>query len=73
MNKKSEEEVYEQEIDRVEESLYSYYFMYYVVIFAGLVCFWVPDIYMMMQTHREWYYLHRLWYMFIYLGWRRWR
>lgn len=61
MNKAEQEQIYEQEIDKLEERTYSYYYWYYILIFAGMVCFWVPAIYMMMQLHRNWYYLHRIW------------
>jgi hypothetical protein len=68
LNKKEENSTYEGEIDKLEERLYSLYFFYYIIIFAGFMCFWIPAIYMMMQTHRDWFYLHRLWYTLSYSG-----
>lgn len=52
IGKNDQAEIFEHEVDNLEERLYSYYFFYYIIIFAGVVCFWVPSIYMMMQTHR---------------------
>lgn len=61
ITKKDEMGVYEDEVDKKEETLYTLYYWYYIIIFAGFTCFWTAAIHMMQQTHREFYYLHYLW------------
>ena len=61
MNKKEQTNIYEEEIDRREEILYGLYYWFYILVFAGFVCFWTAAVHMMMQLHRDYYYLQWLW------------
>ena len=61
MNKKEQTNIYEEEVDKREETLYGLYYWFYILVFVGFVCFWTAAVHMMMQLHRDYYYLHWLW------------
>lgn len=74
-NKKdSKMDVLEKSIDDTEESLYGYYYWFYVLAFCFFSAFWVIGVHEMMQIHRDNYYLMYHWYFFrlFFLGSHQW-
>lgn len=61
-NKKdSSMDIYEKLIDDTEETLYGYYYWYYVLAFCFFTAFWVIAVHEMMQIHRDFYYFMYYW------------
>lgn len=61
-NKKdSQMDTYEKQIDDLEETLYGYYYWYYVLAFSFFVAFVVIAVHEMMQIPRDYYYFMYYW------------
>lgn len=54
-------EALEKSIDDTEESLYGYYYWFYVFAFCFFTAFWIIAVQQMMQMPRENYYLMHHW------------